>query len=161
MKKLIWVGLLAAAFYGHSRFVFSEPALMSWIQKQQQMDMHASDGFCDAYADDFAFEMRTRTPRGEMTVQGGKDEICEYIRDANAAMLVTQPSLSINTELLDVQRSGFPWLKATATVRQISTLRLRGAPAMTEVSESTMVLRRTFKGREFVSIDSDGTAAIE
>lgn len=161
MKKLIWVGMLAAAFYGHSRFVFSEPALMGWIQKQQQLSMYASDGFCDAYADDFAFETRTRTPRGEMTARGGKDELCEAIRDASAAMRVTQPSLSINTELLDLQRSGFPWLSATATVRQTTTMRLRGAPAMTETSESTMVLRRTFKGREFVSIDADGTATIQ
>lgn len=160
MKKLIWLGVLAAAFYGHSRFVFSEPAMMSWMQKQNQMAMRGEDGMCDGYASDLRFEIRSQNARGAVLIDGGKVELCEHLKDASAAFRATQASVNNNMELVSVEPSGFPWLSATVKLRQSTTVRMRGAPALTEVADSTVVVRRTLNGREIANIDSSNHASL-
>jgi len=160
MRKLFWLGVMAAAFYGHSRFVFSEPSVMSWMQKQDQMSMRGEDGMCDAYAADLRFEMRSRSAMGEMTVEGGKAELCDYLKDASAAFRATQASVNHNMELVSIDAAGFPWLSATVKTRQTTTVRMRGAPAITEVAEATTVIRRTLNGREVASIDASSQASM-
>ena len=160
MRKLFWIGVLAAAFYGHSRFVFSEPAMMSWMQKQQDLALKGADGMCDAYAQDVQVNLRMQTERGETAVEGGREDLCNHLKDASAALRVTQPSLNINNELLSLEPSGFPWMSATVKLRQTSTLQMRGAPLMTEVSDSTYVVKRTLEGRQITSIDSDSTVSL-
>ena len=59
--------------------------------------------------------------------------------------------------LVSVERSGFPWLGATVTVRQTSTMRMPRMPAITEVGEYTYELTRTLNGRQIVSIDGSST----
>jgi len=160
MRKLFWIGVLAAAFYGHSRFVFSEPAMMSWLQKQENLALKGADGMCDAYAQDVQVNLRMQTERGEAAVEGGKEDLCNHLKDASAAIRVTQANLNINTELLSLEPSGFPWMSATVKTRQTSTLQMRGAPLMTEVSDSTYVVKRTLEGRQITSIDSDSTVSL-
>lgn len=160
MRKLFWLGVLAAAFYGHSRFVFSAPSMMSWLQKQDQMSMRGEDGMCDAYAADLTFEMRSRSAMGEMKVEGGKEELCDYLKDASAAFRATQASVNHNMELVSIDPSGFPWLSATVKARQTTTVRMRGAPAITEVAETTTVVRRTLSGQKIARIDSSSEASM-
>jgi hypothetical protein len=160
MRKLFWIGVLAAAFYGHSRFVFSEPSLMSWMQKQEDLALRGADGMCDAYAKDVKVNLRMQTERGETAVEGGKEELCNHLKDASAALRVIQSDLNINNELLSLEPSGFPWMSATVKVRQTSTMQMRGAPLVTEVSDSTYVVKRTLEGRQISSIDSDSTVSL-
>ncbi|HEX5737315.1 MAG TPA: hypothetical protein VFY22_02295, partial [Hydrogenophaga sp.] len=143
MRKLFWLGVLAAAFYGHSRFVFSEPSVMSWMQKQNQMAMRGEDGMCDTYASDLRFETRVQTARGEMQMAGDKEELCELLKTASATYRATQASVDTNLELVSIEPSGFPWMSATVNVRQSTTVRMRGAPALNEVGESSILVRRT------------------
>jgi len=160
MRKLFWLGVLAAAFYGHSRFVFSEPSVMSWMQKQDQMVMRGEDGMCDAYASDLRFEIRSRSAMGHLQTDGGKEALCQHLRDASATFRATQASVNHNMELVSVDVSGFPWLSATVKTRQTTTVRMRGAPAIKEVGESTTVVRRTLSGREIASIDINSEASL-
>jgi hypothetical protein len=149
MRKLFWLGVLAAAFYGHSRFVFSEPAMMS-----------GEDGMCDGYASDLRFEIRSTTARGAMLIDGDKEDLCEYLKDASAAFRATGASVNNNIELIGIEPSGFPWMSATVKLRQSSTVRMRGAPAIIEVVETTTVVRRTLRGREIAQFDSSSEASL-
>lgn len=153
MSKLMWAGVLGAAFYGHGWYVFSEPAVMGWLQTQQRKELNAEDGFCDSYTSDLRFSTRTETSQGLQDLEGGKTEMCEYVKDAAATLRATQSSVSIDTDLVSLERSGFPWLGATVTVRQTSTVRMPRAPVFTEVGEYTYGLARTIKGRQIISID--------
>lgn len=157
MRKVMWAGVLAAAFYGHGWYVFSEPAVMGWLQTQQRKELNAEDGFCDSYASDLRFAMRSESSRGAEDLEGGKAEMCEHVKDAVAALRATQSSVSIDTDLLSLERSGFPWLGATVTVRQTSTIRMPRMPVFTEVGEYTFELARTLNGRQIVSIDGSST----
>lgn len=160
MRKLFWIGILVAAFYGHSRFVFSESAVMGWMQTQQNMALRGDEGLCDAYADNVRVNLHMQTERGEMVVEGGKEELCDYLKDASAAIRVTRPSLNINNELVSLEPAGFPWLSATVKLRQTSSMRLRGMPAMEEVSDSTYVLKRTLTGRKIAAIDAESSVSM-
>lgn len=160
MRKLMWAGVLAAAFYGHGWFVFSEPAVMDWLQTQQRKELHAEDGFCDSYASNLRFSTKSQSPRGVQALEGGKAEMCEHVKDAVAALRATQGSVSINTDLLSLERSGFPWLGATVTVRQTSTMRMPRMPVFTEVGEYTYELRRTLNGRRIVAIDGASSMSV-
>jgi hypothetical protein len=157
MRKLMWAGVLAAAFYGHGWYVFSEPAVMGWLQDQQRKELNAEDGFCDGYASDLRFSTKSESPRGVEDLEGGKTEMCEHVKDSVAAFRATQASVGIDTDLLSLKRSGFPWLGATVTVRQTSTIRMPRMPAFTEVGEYTFELARTLNGRQIVSIDGSST----
>lgn len=132
---------------------------MSWLQTQQNLALNGGEGMCDAYADDVKVTMRMQTRRGDTTMDGGKEELCEYLKNASAAIRVTRPSLNINNELVSLEPAGFPWMSATVKVRQTSSMRMRGMPTMTEVSDSTYVLKRTFAGRKIASIDSESSAS--
>lgn len=154
MRKLFWLGVLVAAFYGHSRFVFSEPSVMGWLNQQDQLALRGDDRMCDAYAADLQATMTMHTAQGKSTRSGNGAEICQYMKDAQAALKLMRASVSVNTELIELQRSGFPWLTATVTVRQTSTVKAARMPAITEVTESTMDIRRGWKGREITRIES-------
>ncbi len=160
MRKLFWLGVLAAAFYGHSRFVFSEPSMMSWLQKQDQMAMQGEDGMCDAYASDLRFEIRSRSAMGNLQTDGGKEALCQHLRDASATFRATQASVNHNIEMVSIDPSSFPWLSATVKTRQTTTVRMRGAPVITEVGESTTLVRRTLSGREIASVEVSSEASM-
>lgn len=160
MNKLMWAGVLAAAFYGHGWYVFSEPAVMGWLQTQQRKELNAEDGFCDSYASDLRFSTSVESSQGLQDLEGGKTEMCEYVKDAAATLRATQSSVSIGTDLVSLNRSGFPWLGATVTVRQTSTMRMPRMPVFTEVGEYTYELKRTISGRQIVSVDGTSRIAL-
>lgn len=126
MRKLFWLGVLAAAFYGHSRFVFSEPSVMSWMQKQNQMAMRGEDGMCDAYASDLRFEIRSRSAMGHLQTCGGKEALCQHLRNTSATFRATEASVNHNIELVSVDPSGFPLLSATVKTRQTTVRNHKG-----------------------------------
>ena len=154
MRKLFWLGVLVAAFYGHSRFVFSEPSVMSWMNQQDQLALKGDDRMCDAYAADLQARMDMQGPRGTTTFEGDKAQLCQHMKDAQATLKAMRASVSMNTELIELKRSGFPWLGATVTVRQTSTVKAGRMPVITEVTDATIDIRRGWNGREITRIES-------
>jgi hypothetical protein len=86
--------------------------------------------------------------------------VFDCIKAANATVRLLKSQIHADTELVSVQRSGFPWMSATVKMRQTSTLQMRGAPLMTEVSDSTYVVKRTLEGRQITSIDAESTVSL-
>lgn len=155
MSKVMWAGVLAAAFYGHGRFVFSEPSLAGWLQDQQGKEMRTEDGFCKAYSDKLVFTLHGRSAQGPFDLEGDKEAYCEHIKDAVAALRVAQGSLNVERDLVSVDRAGFPWLTATVNTRETVTMRIGNLPPLTEVSDNVIVVQRGLSGRQIASIDSN------
>lgn len=160
MRKLFWLGVLFAAFYGHGYVMFSEPAVMSWLGKQDRLVLDGDEKMCDAYASDIQVRMQMQTAQGEVLLEGGKPELCEYMKDAQATLKMVRASVNMNTELVGLERSGFPWLTATVKVRETSTVQMGRMPPMTEEGDSTITIRRTLQGRQITAIESTSTMAI-
>ena len=160
MRKLFWVGVLVAVFYGHSHVMFSEPAVMSWLGKQDRLALDGDEKMCDAYASDLTVSMKMQTAEGPMALEGGKPELCDYMKDAQSSLRQMRASVNMNTELLSLERAGFPWLTATVKVRQTSTVQMGRMPPLTEEGDATITIKRTLQGRQIVSIVSSSAVAM-
>jgi hypothetical protein len=161
MRKLFWLAVLVAVFYGHSHVMFSEPAVMSWMNKQERLALDGDEKMCDAYASDLKVQMRMQAPEGATVLEGGKAELCQFMKDAQAALKMTRASVNMSTELVSVERSGFPWMTATVKTQQTSTVQMGRMPPVTEVTEATLVIERTLQGRQISSIESSSSVAAD
>lgn len=96
--------------------------------------------------------MRAVHAKGEWQLDGGRDHVCDYIKSANAFVRVLKPQVSAQTEMLSFERSGFPWMTATAKVQQTTTFSLVNGLTMSEQGEATYVLRRGFGGPQIAAL---------
>ena len=154
MKKLLWIVGLVAVFYGHSQWALSKSRTLSWIEQHEQAVLAMQEGVCQNFAYDVAVHIRARHAKGEWQVDGGKDQVCDYVRAANAHVRVLKPVIDTRTELVSLERSGFPWMSATIKVRQATTFSMPGLRTLSEVGETTYVLRRTIKSMQIADLSS-------
>jgi len=159
MKKLIWLAALAALFYGHSRWMLSEGRVLRWIETHEQAVFEQKEGVCNDFSWDTAVSVRAVHAKGEWQLAGDRAYVCDYIKAANATVRLLRPQISTDTQLVSVQRSGFPWMSAEVKVRQNTRFDLPGRPALTETGETTYVLRRTIKAVQIAQMTtrSEGT----
>lgn len=132
-------------FYGHSRWMLSEARVLDWIDKHDKAIVEQQDGVCDAFARTADISIRAVHARGEWQVDGGRNEVCGYLKSANAFVRLLKPEVNTRTELVSFERSGLPWMQARVTVRKATDFRL-GERTLTESAETSYVLRRTIKG---------------
>ena len=103
MKKLLLAGL-AAAFFGHAQWAFSESRTLRWIESHERAVFDMQEGVCKHFTHDVRVDIVAKTPKGEWQVEGGKEEVCDYVRAANAQVRVLMPELNTRTELLSLQQ---------------------------------------------------------
>ncbi|MBT9553139.1 MAG: hypothetical protein IV088_20015 [Hydrogenophaga sp.] len=145
MKKLVWLAALVALFYGHSRWMLSESRVLRWIEAHEQAVFEQKEGVCNHFSFDTEVSVRAVHAKGEWQLDGDRAYVCDYIKAANATVRLLKPAISTDTQLVSVQRSGFPWMSAEVKVKQATQFDLPGRPALTETGETTYVLRRTIK----------------
>lgn len=153
MRKLLWLVVLAGAFYGHSRWAFSDAGVLRWIEKHDAAVVDQQEGVCDAFARDAVITIRAVHARGEWQVDGGRNEVCGYLKSSNAYVRLLKPDVETHTELVSIQRSGFPWMQASVTVRKATEFRL-GTKTLAETAETSYVLRRTIKGMQITGMNT-------
>lgn len=158
LKKLFVLAALLAAFYAHARFSFAEPRVMSWVGQHSAKAMSGDTSACEDYTDDVQVALTADQKAGTWEVEGGKAEICGYLKQAAAAFTVLQAATNTQFDELRVVRSGFPWLSAEVSYVQRTTVRAGNVPVMTSVSEDSLVLVRTLSGIKIKSIESKGSA---
>lgn len=159
MKKLVWLAALVALFYGHSRWMLSDGRALRWIESHEQAVFEQKEGVCNDFSWDTEVSVRAVHAKGEWQLDGDRAYVCDYIKAANATVRLLKPQISTDTELVSVQRSGFPWMSAEVKVKQTTRFDLPGRPALTETGETTYVLRRTIKTLQIAKMTtrSEGT----
>jgi hypothetical protein len=159
MKKLLLLCALFGAFYGHGRFTFSEPRVAAWLTSNSAKALSGDSAACDAYTADATVNLRAEGARGTWEVEGGKDEICGYLKQVSAALTLTRASTSTEFTDLVVVRSGFPWLQAEVSYQEKATIQVLGR-SVTATSDDTLVLVRTFSGLKIKSVESNSTGGL-
>ncbi len=155
MKKLILLTLTAlAAFYAHGRLLFAEPKLASWLVQQSAKAMSGESSACDAYADDLQVTLSADGRRGKWEVEGGKEEMCDYLKQAAAAFTVLQARTHSEFDDIRIVRDGFPWTSARVSYTQRMTVQANGLPATTVTGEDDLVVVRTLSGLKIKTIES-------
>ena len=160
MIRLVLLALvLLGGFYAHGRYTFSEPKVMGWLTQHAVHSMQGDSAACDDYADDVKVELTANGLRGRWEVEGGKDEMCGYLKQSSAALTVLQARTNTEFDNVRITRGGFPWTTARLQYTQRTSVRAGPLPSLTIVSEDTMVLARTPSGlriRELQSQSSGG-----
>lgn len=154
MRKLLWLVGFLAAFYGHSQWTLSQSRMLGWIEAHEQAVFAMKEGICSDFTYDVTVNIRAKHPKGEWQVDGGKVQVCGYVRAANAHVRVLNPAIETHTELVSLERSDFPWMSATVKVRHATTFALPGVRTLNEVGETTYVMRRTIKSMQIAELTS-------
>ena len=160
MIRLVGIALvLLGGFYAHGRLAFSEPRVMGWMTQHAARSMQGDSVACDDYADDLKVELTAKGQRGRWEVEGGKAEMCGYLKQSAAALTVLQATTQTEFDNVRITRGGFPWTTARLQYTQRTTVQAVGLPSMTVTSEDALVLARTPGGlriRELQSQSSGG-----
>ena len=156
---LIAVALLGA-FYAHARFTFSEPRVMGWLTQHTARAMQGDSMACDDYADDLKVELTAKGQRGRWEVEGGKAEMCGYLKQSSAALTVLQARTQTDFENVRITPGGFPWTTARLQYTQRTSVQAQGLPGTTMVSQDTVVLARTASGLRIRALQSQSSGGL-
>jgi len=155
MKRLfIFVLLAVGSMYLHARVTFSESRVNYWLVNHSVRFMQGDQSACDDYDSDVEVTLTAEGRRGRWEVEGGKDEICGYMKQASAAFIVLQASTESVLSNVKIEAGGFPWTKARVSFKETTTVRVKGMPSMTIESNDTVLLARTFTGVKIKSLES-------
>lgn len=160
MKKILLAAALFGAFYGHARMQFSETRLMAWVAAHSAKSMSGDTSACEDYTDDMEVTLTSAGARGRWEVEGGKEQMCGYMKQAAAAFTVLQASTHSQFDQVEISPSGFPWMSAKVKYLQRTTINANNIPPMTIESEDTLVIVRTLTGIKIKAVDSHSTGGI-
>jgi hypothetical protein len=118
-----------AVFYAHARISFAEPKVMSWLMSHSTRAMSGDTTACDDYTDDVEVVLTASGRSGRWEVEGGKNELCGYLRQAAAAFTVLQARVDTRYEDIEITPASFPWMDASVSYTQITDVRVGGAAA--------------------------------
>jgi len=161
MIRLILIALaLLGGFYAHGRYTFSEPQVMGWLTKHSAHSMQGDSVACDDYADDVKVALTAKGLRGRWEVEGGKQEMCGYLKQSSAALTVLQARTQTEFEDVHITRGGFPWTTASVKYTQRTSAQAGPMPSLTIVSEDAMVLARTTSGLRIRELQSESSGGL-
>ena len=157
-----WFKLLIAAgalYLAQSYYLLTPSHIESFLMDHQVLAMNDPVAACDDYSDDIEVMIHHTTPDGRWEVEGGKNELCGYMKQSQAALVVTQASASGHFENMDVSTS-FPWQSARANYDEISNVTMGALGSISSKTHDTLKIERTLTGLEIVSITSTGGANV-
>ena len=153
-KLLILLVGTCVAYFAYGAHMFSASSAQRWIADHDGREWSGSDSACEDYADDVEVSVVAEGPKGRWEVEGGKEEICGYIKSSSAAYTVLDAESSTQYEDLSIQHAGFPWRSAVITFKQQTEIRVPEAhlPPMVSSGEEEITLQRTFSGLRIVHL---------
>jgi hypothetical protein len=160
MKKLILLAVLLGGYYLHGRSTFSETHVMNWLGKHEATAMSGDAAACNDFTDDLEVSLTADGARGRWEVEGGKNEMCGYLRQSAAMLTVLQASTNADFSDVKIVREGFPWTRARVSYRQRTVLRAARVPETTVSSEDELLLVRTPSGLRIKSVNSSSTGGL-
>jgi hypothetical protein len=165
MKKT-WLLILAfAGFYLSGQRQFSEDNLRKFLLDQAVNIYNGNhETVCNTFSDDVKVNIVDRSPQGRWEVEGGKDQVCGYIKQASASFVVMGANIHTSVDNLTIQRSGFPWMTAELAYQQKTSITAgRGAPVppLTAVSDDRMTLKRTLGGLRITRLEAQSRTTME
>lgn len=158
MRKIVILGLVVAAYFIHGKVVFSETNLRNWVGQKSAQALSGDQKACDNFTDDVEVMIKAHSMHKTWEVEGGKDELCGYLRQVTAALTVLQAHVETSADNFKVQPKGFPWLDTKVSYTEHTTISAgQYFPTITSSSEEELVITRTLTGLKIKSITSTST----
>jgi hypothetical protein len=160
MKKLVLLAILLGAYYLHGRTVFAESHVMAWVGQHHASAMAGDPAACADFSDELEASLTADGAHGRWEVEGGKHEMCGYLKQAAAVFTVLQASTSAEFDNVRIVRAGFPWTHARVSYRQRTAIRAGRLPDAAIASEDELVLVRTLSGLQIKSLKSTSSGGL-
>lgn len=153
-----WFKLLIAGvvlYLGQSYYLLSSAHVEKFLVEHNTLAMNDPVAACDNYSDKVAVTINHKTADGTWEVEGGKNELCGYLKQSQAALVVMQANTSGHFENMNVI-SSFPWRKAHASYDEINTVSMGALGTISSTTNDNVDIKRTLTGLEIVSVTSTG-----
>lgn len=162
MQRLIIILVVGLCIlYFQSRLAFSESHVMNWINEYNNKAISGDSTVCDNFTDDVEVNIFAETLQGHWEVEGGKDEMCGYLRQASAAFIILHASTNTQFDSLQIERGGFPWTTAQVKYHYKATMQADRIPTMTVDGNDTLILSKSiFSGLKIKSMESKSTTTV-
>lgn len=162
MQRLIIILVVGLCIlYFQSRLAFSESHVMNWINEYNNKAISGDSTVCDNFTDDIEVNIFAETLQGHWEVEGGKDEMCGYLRQASAAFIILHASTNTQFDSLQIERGGFPWTTAHVKYHYKATMQADRIPTMTVDGNDTLILSKSiFSGLKIKSMESKSTTTV-
>lgn len=162
MQRLVLILAVGLGiFYIQSRMAFSESHVMRWIAEYNNKAIAGDSTVCENFTDDVEVNIFAETLQGHWEVEGGKDEICGYLRQASAAFIVLQASTNTQFDSLQIERGGFPWTTAQVKYHYKASMQADRIPTMTVDGNDTLILSKgVFSGLKIKLLESKSATII-
>lgn len=162
MQRLLFIlAICLGGFYIQTRMAFSESHVMRWIATYNNKAISGDSTVCGDFTDDVEVNIFAETLQGHWEVEGGKDEICGYLRQASAAFIVLQASTNTQFDSLQIERGGFPWTTAQVKYHFKTTMQADRIPNISGEGNDTLVLSKgIFSGLKIKSLESKSTTRV-
>lgn len=159
--RLVLISIaLFAAFFAHAKIVLSESSVMSMLTKHNVKALSGDSSACDDYANDVTVELTAENPRGRWEVEGGKAELCGYLKQASAALTVLQASTSSEFTDVSIVRSGFPWTTAVGKYTEKTTINAANTPQVMSISHDEVTVSRSLTGLKIIALKSTSKSGV-
>jgi hypothetical protein len=164
MKKLIGlIVVVAAAIYGVGYFMLSEDSAKKTLD---EMDAMLIDGkgeeLCDYLHDDVQIAVTSDMGGQTSSINGGKKEFCDYLKQAGGAMAVMKGQMDIKVERTNFKTERdwlHPWT-ATYTYDESTSISIPASgQSMSNQSKGTTTLVMTLKGVKVLNASSQPAGA--
>ena len=120
-KAAIVIAVLLAGFLIRSNLSMKPTSIEKYLQEFSLKSAQNPPEACEMVDDKIDVSIRQETPTGTWEVEGGKDELCGFMEQGRAAMVLLQGNMNWHYENVKV-KSSFPWQSAKVSYDEISTV---------------------------------------
>lgn len=163
VKILVVLGVI----YLVQGYYLTRPAgIQKFIEQHNLLAMKDINRACDQYDDKVEVSIYFNEPNNRWEVEGGKNELCGYMQKGQAVFVLTDAQVTTSLHDMKVTPSGFPFMRATASYRQISEMIMKpqGSSFSVKVISETddkLEIKRTLTGLKITKVISTGKSSIK
>lgn len=132
---------VTALYLGQSYYLLSADHVEKFLADNSTLAMNDPVAACDNYSNDVTVMINHHTPQGTWEVEGGKDELCGYMKQSQAALVVMQASTSGYFDNVSVDTS-FPWQSARASFDEISNVKMGALGSISSKTHEILSIKR-------------------
>lgn len=157
MKKIIWLAILAVVgVYGTGAVMLSEMGANRFLDELESLSLRGqSEEYCALLHDDLEVSLQDETGDPPATIEGGKQELCDYVTTAGRTMSLLGVSTQLTRDDFTVERSWLhPWTANVSYAEDRTTTMTRVGVTLKSRSEDKLTLVQTLRGVRLRKLES-------
>lgn len=157
-KAFIIIAILLAGLLIRNHWSMKPASVEKYLQEFSMKSIQNPQEACEMLDDKVKVSISQNTPEGVVEVKGGKTELCGFMEQSRAAIVMLQGNLDWHYENVQV-KSRFPWQSAKVSYDEISSLSAAKIGTIkTKMNYELQVKRSLFGGLVVTRLKATGGA---